>query len=1051
MVVHPRLVGVLLRGRSSWNTVAETDCLVLQHHPRQLNNPFRIITRGFPHYRVAEGESVESLQDELEYLSQMAPLAIKGKITSKKIATWLKASDILPEDVAILHQLVQDEDGYLSDLSSISHEEDIIMDGYPITDETPTRRLRRAVSLEDLALPPSIGSRHHALLVHSHSRQLEGALEHEEEEDEDGRDVLDGEEDEDEDEVIEEDDEDEEEEEEDENDDEEEDEKVEGVESKRRQELVKEQGHQGPSSSMSTPLPIPTKHTQSHYHTYLTHHQPQPRSVQYSPLLNQYPDLYHLDTLRNSHGSSHGNSKSSIINNTNSGNVTTITTKPSSHIVSLDKHVHRPQSPEDAFGSSDELVLVRESHLENDGKSPPSMFVRRSVPEPLGLSSSLSSHVGSGPTYSSEGSQCQDALSGAWGWLIKGSPLLEAVLNWVEGPGLDIPPSKKSDKDSKPNPILDIPLQFIALLTYPEPDLKAGNTLSLEMLRETSYVRQRRRTLLILTAYTLVVRYCSFDFFLVVLFASNCAMLFLMKNSGRMNVNMAKRAVNQRVGWAKHWAGGLFRRAGGNNNGNNNGSGNSHGANWPQEYVRPRPSNVEDAASIVANEQTSPRVKRRGFFGKRSTPSILASSPPNSNSTLALSIHGGEAGVAQERPATQKRRFFKRSTSNNNTNANTNTNNNANAIVTTPIVISVPGRSSTAPPTQAHVSASRTNTPLSSKSITSLTSPFSASAPSVSLPRVPSLCSRVSSSANQGPLPSSQLQTQSLPRLPTMSPQSMSPILHSSIHLRPNSTPNSNTHLTQSPVTRKSHLTASPKALSPEPTTQSLPLTQSQTLPPPVRVSTPVPSATSASIVIPTPPPSSGSSCSSSTSSGSGSTSSGTSTSTSSSGSTALAQGLSFSKSILASLTSSRQSSQQQQQQQPPPQEQESGSKTHPVALTTVSPITTAIAAMTASATTVASGAAVETMMPTKMAETATTVSNVVSAQTHSVGISTVDEDHAEVEKQHSYVCSVKYSSSPEEVRYSQEQQRGRRQVSKHDHLKAVPTPLSADAMHREA
>jgi len=51
MVVHPRLVGVLLRGRSSWRSVSETDYFVLQHHPRQLINPFRIITRGFPHYR----------------------------------------------------------------------------------------------------------------------------------------------------------------------------------------------------------------------------------------------------------------------------------------------------------------------------------------------------------------------------------------------------------------------------------------------------------------------------------------------------------------------------------------------------------------------------------------------------------------------------------------------------------------------------------------------------------------------------------------------------------------------------------------------------------------------------------------------------------------------------------------------------------------------------------------------------------------------------------------------------------------------------------------
>lgn len=78
-------------------------------------------------------------------------------------------------------------------------------------------------------------------------------------------------------------------------------------------------------------------------------------------------------------------------------------------------------------------------------------------------------------TRSSEDTQCQ-SLSGAWGWL-KGSPLLDAVVSWIEGPGLHIP-QKKSEKD-KPNPLLDIPLQFIALLTYPEPDPKTGNTVSL--------------------------------------------------------------------------------------------------------------------------------------------------------------------------------------------------------------------------------------------------------------------------------------------------------------------------------------------------------------------------------------------------------------------------------------------------------------------------------------------------------------------------------------------------------------------------------------------
>ncbi|GJJ76103.1 hypothetical protein EMPS_08462 [Entomortierella parvispora] len=105
MVVYPRLVGVLLRGRSNWKAVAETDLFVLQHHPRQTRRPFRIITRGFPHYCVAEGEFVEQLKAELDMLTREAKEAIGGimgfgieaqgattpvKITSKKISNWLK-------------------------------------------------------------------------------------------------------------------------------------------------------------------------------------------------------------------------------------------------------------------------------------------------------------------------------------------------------------------------------------------------------------------------------------------------------------------------------------------------------------------------------------------------------------------------------------------------------------------------------------------------------------------------------------------------------------------------------------------------------------------------------------------------------------------------------------------------------------------------------------------------------------------------------------------------------------------------------------------------
>lgn len=66
------------------------------------------------------------------------------------------------------------------------------------------------------------------------------------------------------------------------------------------------------------------------------------------------------------------------------------------------------------------------------------------------------------------------SAAGPLGWL-NASPFLDAIVSWVEGPA-HRPAVKKNDK---PNPILDIPFQFIALLTFPEPDPKAGNKMSL--------------------------------------------------------------------------------------------------------------------------------------------------------------------------------------------------------------------------------------------------------------------------------------------------------------------------------------------------------------------------------------------------------------------------------------------------------------------------------------------------------------------------------------------------------------------------------------------
>lgn len=43
-------------------------------------------------FLVAEGDSAELLQEELESLSRMARVSIQGKVTSKKISTWLKST-----------------------------------------------------------------------------------------------------------------------------------------------------------------------------------------------------------------------------------------------------------------------------------------------------------------------------------------------------------------------------------------------------------------------------------------------------------------------------------------------------------------------------------------------------------------------------------------------------------------------------------------------------------------------------------------------------------------------------------------------------------------------------------------------------------------------------------------------------------------------------------------------------------------------------------------------------------------------------------------------
>ncbi|KAF8925348.1 hypothetical protein BGZ58_000881, partial [Dissophora ornata] len=530
----------------------------------------------------AEGDSVELLQDELEFLSRMARVSIQGKITSKKISTWLKSTfehnSILaigapgdrmmqPEDRQDgLDQQHQHDDGYLSDSSYISNGD--MTDPYSTSIKT-RRPLRRAFSLEDLTVASTIHRQvHTSSALHSSAHP-----------------------------------------------------------NHHRSDSIR---------SLISPSERPSS-TASIYHRRQRHAGPPEEGLSIASLK--------------------GRPHSALAFSGKDGPT-----------YSQDDHIGLPTpevSPEELSESSEELVIIQGELLEEARLAPTADRIRAS-----------SHYHGRYPVPGEGADTVTIALTGEarpWGWLTD-SPFIDALVGWIEGP--DPVQQKNQDKD-KPNPWFEIPLQFIALLTYPEPDPKNGNKMSLAMVRETSFVRQRRRTLLMLTAFTLVVRYCSFDFFIVVLFASNCAMLFLMKNSGRMNVNMAKRAVRQRVGWAKQWAGSIFRRGGntGNTGISNTGSNNLQSP-YSAEFARHQQSSPAMGESTNAPPaDASPQMKRRGLFGKRKTADFAStqlapgSSTQAMSATTATSVHGnyGPAGdsasVMSATPggsATQKRRFFKR-------------------------------------------------------------------------------------------------------------------------------------------------------------------------------------------------------------------------------------------------------------------------------------------------------------------------------------------------------------------------------------------------------
>ncbi|KAF9284413.1 hypothetical protein BGZ68_004687, partial [Mortierella alpina] len=213
-------------------------------------------------------------------------------------------------------------------------------------------------------------------------------------------------------------------------------------------------------------------------------------------------------------------------------------------------------------------------------------------------------------------------------------------------------------------------------------------------------------------------------------------MLFLMKNSGRMNVNMAKRAVRQRVGWAKQWAGGIFKRGGNSNSGNpavasasshqHQHSGHSTSAsvgNSRQHYGTSQAATIAESIrnsqsspapgdnGAQASAETSPQMKRRGLFGKRvavsstgshSAPNLgTASAPANVASTPVITSHGNSNshgdGASIMTGTTQKKRFFRR---------NNNSNQSASSTSATQVPMAAPASAPIPIPSRTSISSS---------------------------------------------------------------------------------------------------------------------------------------------------------------------------------------------------------------------------------------------------------------------------------------------------------------------------------------------------------
>ncbi|CAG8577648.1 6998_t:CDS:2, partial [Paraglomus occultum] len=137
MFVAPRLVGSL--GRSNWKTLKDSPYFWLQQRGQNQSEGngkrrhvpvYRIITRRFPHYRVAHSDDYNQAQESFAILHDEVISEIEGKKTSKKILkqvrAWIEKNNVCValQKLAVNATIIMnvDEDGYASD-SSDSNED----------------------------------------------------------------------------------------------------------------------------------------------------------------------------------------------------------------------------------------------------------------------------------------------------------------------------------------------------------------------------------------------------------------------------------------------------------------------------------------------------------------------------------------------------------------------------------------------------------------------------------------------------------------------------------------------------------------------------------------------------------------------------------------------------------------------------------------------------------------------------------------------------------------------------------------------------------------